>query len=77
MAEEPPGGGCGAYADDEGEDEAEGLLLHAVDEVHAEERGNEGGEHHDDGDGGEGTHHRVHVVVDDGGVGVHRRLEDV
>ena len=29
VAEEPPGGGCGAHADDEGQDEAEGLVLHA------------------------------------------------
>ena len=77
MAQNPP---CGARNDDgyeQGEGEAEGTVLHAVDEVHAEERRDQGGEHHDDTHGGERTHHGVHVVVDDTGVGVHRRFEDV
>ena len=41
MTEEPPAAEGYEDGDDEGEDEAPGLLLHAVDEVHAEERGNE------------------------------------
>ena len=58
-------------------DEAEAVFLESVYEVHAEERGDERRQHHDDRHGGERTHHGVHVVVDDGRVGVHRRLEDV
>ena len=77
MAQNPP---CGARNDngyEQGEGEAEGTVLHAVDEVHTEERGDQGGEHHDDTHGGERTHHGVHVVGDDTGVSVHRRFEDV
>ena len=49
MAEEPPAADGNEEGDDEGEDESPGLFLHTVDQVHAEERGDERGEHHDDG----------------------------
>ena len=77
MAEEPPGESCSADGNDEGEDKAKGFLLHAVDKVHTEERRDERGEHHDDGDAGERSHDGVHVVVDDALIGIHRRLKDV
>ena len=64
MAEEPPAADGDEQRDDECEDEAPGLFLHAVDQVHAKERGDERGEHHDDGHRGQRTHHLIHVVVD-------------
>ena len=77
MAEEPPAADGNEEGDDEGEDESPGLFLHTVDQVHAEERGDERGEHHDDGDRCQRTNDVVHVVVDDRLIGVHRRLQDV
>ena len=77
MAEEPPCSARNTNRNEEGKDESVGVLLHAVDQVHAKERGNERGEHHDNGDAGERTHHCVHIVVDDAAIGVHRRFQDV
>ena len=77
MSEEPPANARNANGEDDGDDESPGLGFHAVDEVHAEHRGDECGNHHDDGDGCKGTHHRVHIVVDDTLVGVHCRLKNV
>ena len=77
MSEEPPTGTRNANGEDDGDDESPGLGFHTVDEVHTEHRGDQRGYHHDDGDGGQGTHHRVHIVVDDTLVGVHRRFQDV
>ena len=62
---------------DERDGEAPGIALQSVGDVHAIQRGDERGRHHDDGDRGQRTHHRVHVVVDDARVGVHGRLQDV
>ena len=77
MAQERPGDAGDDDGDDQGDDESERCCLHAVDEVHTEHRGDERRNHQDDGDRRERTHHGVHVVVDDAGVGVHGRLEDV
>ena len=52
-------------------------MFHSVDEIHSEKAGDECGEHEDDGDGGECPHRRVHVVVDDAGVCVHRGFKDI
>ena len=52
-------------------------VFESVDEVHAERRRYECWQHHDYRHRREGTHHRVHVVVDDARIGVHRRLQDV
>lgn len=57
--------------------EAPGDLFHAVYQVHAEEAGNECGEHEDNADAGEHLHDGTHVVVDDIGVSIHRGVEDV
>ena len=62
---------------DNGNDETYGVVLHAVDEVHTEERCYQRGQHEDDGSRGQRTHDGVHVVVDNRLVGVHRRLQDV
>ena len=77
MAENGPEEEGDEGGDDECDDESVLAVLHAVDEVHAEEAGHEGGEHEHNRHRGEGTHHGVHVVVDDARVGVHGRLEDV
>ena len=77
VAEHPPADAGDNHGDDEGEDKAPGFRLHAVDQVHAEHRGDERGNHHDDGHRGERTHDGVHVIVDNRLVGVHGRLEDV
>ena len=58
-------------------EESETAVLHTVDEVHSEERRYKRRQHHDYRHGRERTHHGVHVVVDDAGVGVHRRLKNV
>ncbi len=53
-------------------------VLHAVDEVHAEQGGDQRRQHHDDTDTEvKRTHRGVHVVVDDARIGVHRRFQDV
>ena len=74
MAQERPGDAGDDDGDDQGDDKSERCCLHAVDEVHTEHRGDERRNHQDDGDRCERTHHGVHVVVDDAGVGVHGRL---
>ena len=63
--------------DENGNEETEARCLHTIDKVHAEEGGNESWEHDDHVERGEQTHHLVHVVVDDVGVSVHRRVKDV
>ena len=73
----PPCDARNEDGDDNGNEESVTALLHAVDEIHAEERGYQRGKHEDDGDRREGTHGGVHVVVDDAGIGVHRRFQDV
>ena len=77
MSEEPPANARNANGEDDSDDESPGFGFHTVDEVHAKHRGDQRGNHHDDGDGGQGTHHRVHIVVDDTLVGIHRRFQDV
>ena len=77
MAEKPPAAHRNENRDDECEDETPGFLLHAVDEVHAKEWGNERGEHHDNGYRRQRTHDLIHIIVDNRLVGVHRRLQDV
>ena len=57
---------------DDGDEESELVVFHTVYEVHSKEAGDERGEHQDDADRGERTHHGVHIVVDDARVGVHR-----
>ena len=77
MAQERPGNARYDDGDDQGDDKSERCCLHAVDEVHAEHRGDERRNHQDDSHRRERTHHCIHVVVDDAGVSVHGRLEDV
>lgn len=59
------------------EGEAPNGVLHTVEEVHTECRGDEGREHQDDGHRGESTHRSVGGVVDDTLIGVHRRFQNV
>ncbi len=66
-----------AYGEEECKGEAPRGGFHAVDEIHAEETGDEGREHEDDADAGEHLHDGAHVVVDDVGIGVHRGVENV
>ena len=77
VAEEPPTHARYADGEDDGDDESPWFFFHAIDEVHAKHRGDQRWYHHDDGDGGQGSHHGVHVVVDDTLVGVHCRLQNV
>ena len=77
MTEEPPAGTRNANGEYDCDDESPGLGFHTVDEVHAEHRGDECRNHHDDGDGCKRTHHRIHIVVDDTLIGVHCRFQDV
>ena len=72
AAEKEPCEPRNAHRKDDGEDESPGLGFHAVDEIHAKHGGDQRGYHHDNGDRGERTHHRVHIVVDDTLIGVHR-----
>ena len=72
MAEEPPANARNCHRKDNCDDESPGLGFHAVDEVHAEHGGDKCGDHHDDSDGCQRTHHGVHIVVDDTLVGIHR-----
>lgn len=67
------------YEEGEAKDKRESppRVFHAVHQVHTIQTGNQGGEHEDDADGRHGAHHHTHVVVDDIGVGVHRRIENV
>lgn len=73
----PPGDARDDYRHYDGDEETVRRVLHAIDEVHAEHRGDECWEHHNDTHRGEGTHYGVHVVVDDARVGVHGRLQNV
>ena len=63
--------------DEDGNAKTDGAVFHAVDEVHSEEGGNQGRQHHDDTDGRQGTHRGIHVVVDDAGIGVHRGFQNI
>ena len=65
MSENEPGSDGNEHAQDNGDDEPYGVVLHTVNEVHAEERGDECWQHEDDGHGSQRTHDGVHVVVDD------------
>ena len=65
FPEQEPGGDGNHDGEDDGDDKAYGVGLHAVDEVHSEERGDECWQHEDDGHGSQRTHDGVHVVVDD------------
>ena len=77
VAEEPPTHARYADGEDDGDDESPWFFFHAIDEVHAKHRGDQRWYHHDNGDGGQGTHHSVHVVVDDTLIGVHCRFQNV
>ena len=77
MAEEPPTHARYADRKDDGDDKSPGLRFHAIDEVHAKHRGDQRRYHHNDSDRRQGTHHRVHIVVNDTLVGVHRRFQNV
>ena len=75
--EVPPEDDDEYYRDEECQGEAPPYMLHAVDKVHTEVAGYEGGEHEDDAPRGHHLHDVRHVVVDDVGIGVHRRVENV
>ena len=77
VTENPPCNPRNRNGNNHCEDESPGLTFHSVDEVHAEHRGHEGGNHHEDGHRGQRTHHGIHIVVDDTLIGVHRRFENV
>ena len=77
VAEEPPTHARYADGEDDGDDESPWFFFHAIDEVHAKHRSDQRRYHHNDGDGCQGTHHGVHVVVDDALVGVHRRFQNI
>ena len=77
VAEEPPTHAQYADGEDDGDDESPWFFFHAIDEVHATHRGNQRWYYHDTGDGGQGTHHGVHVVVEDTLIGVHRGFQNV
>ena len=63
--------------DDDGEGEAPRTGLHSVEEIHAEQAGDEGRHHQEHGHERQRLHHRGHIIIDDIGVGVHGRFEDV
>lgn len=63
--------------DDDCNEESPSTLFHAVDEVHAKEACHEGWQHDDHVEAREQTHHLVHVVVDEVGIGIHGGVEDV
>ena len=73
----PPEEKGGNEGNDDGKGEAEGVMFQAVDEVHAEEAGDQCRHHEEHADERERLHHRRHIVVDDVGVGVHGGFEDV
>ena len=77
VFEIPHKGNGDANGEEECEGEAPANLLHAVYQVHAEEAGNERGEHQDNADAGEHLHDGAHVVVDDVGISVHCGVKDV
>ena len=77
MAENGPEEEGDEGGDDECDDESVLAVLHAVDEVHAEEAGDKGWKHQENRHRGQRTHHIVHVVVDNAAVSVHRRLQDI
>ena len=77
MTEEPPGNARNHERDDYGKDKSPRAVFHAVDEVHTKHRGDERGYHHDNRHGGQRTHHRVHIVINNRRVGVHRRFQNV
>ena len=77
VTEKPPATDRNSYRKDDSDDKSPRLLFHAIDQVHAEHRGDKRRNHHDDGDGGQRTHHGVHIVVDDTLISIHRRLQDV
>ena len=52
-------------------------MLHAVDEVHTEHGGDEGWEEDDHVERREESHHRVHIIINNVRIGVHRGVEDV
>ena len=74
MPEKDPRNDGNQDTEHDSDTKANRTVLHTVHQVHAEKRGNQRGQHQDDGDRGERTHDGVHVVVDDALVGVHRRL---
>lgn len=67
--------------DDDGSGDGDGEtprpMFHAVEQVHTEDAGDEGGEHENDAHRGHRFHRLVHVVADDRGVSVDGRFEDV
>ena len=77
VTEKPPATARNGYRKDDSNDKSPGLLFHTIDQIHTEHRSDERRNHHDDGDGGQRTHHGVHIVVDDTLISVHRRLQDV
>ena len=59
------------------EDKSPCRIFHAVYQVHTEQRGDERGAHHHDRHRRQRTHHRIHIIINNGRIGVHRRLQDV
>ena len=64
-------------AADDDRSETVNRRFHTVQEVHAEEAGNQCGKHEDDAHRGHRLHRLRHVVVDDAGVGLHGGIENV
>ena len=62
---------------DDGQGEAPNPMLHAVEQVHTEDAGDECGEHENDAHRGHRFHRLVHVVADDRSVGFDGRFENV
>lgn len=77
AAELPDDKGGDEQGANDDERHAPSPLFHAVEDIHAEDAGDERGKHQDDADARHAFHHLRKVVVDGGGVGFHRGVEDV
>ena len=77
MPENEPCDDRNCHRKNHSEDKSPRCILHAVHQIHAEQRGDERGAHHHDRHRRQRTHHRIHIIINNRGIGVHRRLQDV
>ena len=77
VTENPPCNARNCHRNNHGKDKSPGFTLHTVDEVHTEHRGHQGRNHHEDGHRCQRTHHRIHIIVNNTLVSIHRRLKNV
>ena len=63
--------------EDDNEQEAPPRILQSRHEVHTEDAGDERGKHEDNGHGSHLFHDASHIIIDNAGVGLHGRVENV